>query len=197
MQWGDQRMGERSKRGGDDGSGGKPEDATGPEQGPSKSQRKREAQALFHLGRELAEMPEAHLLELPLDPDLLEAVRTARGIRSHGARKRQLGFVAGLLRRRDVSALREALEGQQRSARELTARQHRSEAWRDCLLERGDSALGALLDERTDVDVQALRQLLRNARREARQDRPPASARKLFRLLRELDERAALPPPPG
>ena len=76
----------------------------------------------------------------------------------------------------------------------MTARQHRAEAWRDRLLEEGDGAVGALLDSRRDADGQAIRQLLRNAGREAARNKPPAAARTLFRLLRELDEREPLPP---
>jgi ribosome-associated protein len=53
-----------------------------------------------------------------------------------------------------------------------------------------------LLDARRDIDAQSLRQLVRNAGREAAAGKPPASARKLFRLLRDSDERDALPPLP-
>ena len=160
----------------------------------SKSQRKREARALFDLGKRLAELPEATLATLPLERDVLEAVRFARSIRSHVARKRQLGYLAGLLRRSDVEPVLEALEREQQSARELNARHHRCEAWRDHLLEGGDETLGKLLDRRTDVDAQDLRQLIRNAQREAERERPPTAARKLFRRLRELDEHDPLPP---
>ena len=76
---------------------------------PSKSQLKREAQETFQLGRRLVELPDAQLKALPLDSDVLEAVYFARSIRSHGARKRQLGFLAGLLRRADLEPLEAAL----------------------------------------------------------------------------------------
>lgn len=39
--------------------------------------------------------------------------------------------------------------------------------------------------EYPSLDRQLLRQLIRNARRERDADKPPASARKLFRLLRD------------
>lgn len=45
-----------------------------------------------------------------------------------------------------------------------------------------------------DLDGQALRQLLRNAQRERKAGKAPASARKLFRMLRALDEVSPLPP---
>ena len=63
-------------------------------------------------------------------------------------------------------------------------------------VEDGDPAVGALLERRRDTDAQAIRQLLRNARREAERGKPPAAARSLFRLLRDMDLAEALPPLP-
>lgn len=161
---------------------------------PSKSQRKREARELFQLGRRLVEMPSRQLQELPLEEDVLEAIEFARSIRSHVARKRQLGFLAGLLRRNDLEPLLSGLERQSNAARESNASHHRCEAWRDRLLSEGDTALARLLDQRSETDAQLLRQLIRNAQREAEKNKPPAAARKLFRALREMDNACALPP---
>jgi ribosome-associated protein len=161
---------------------------------PSKSQRKREAEEMFQLGRALVDLPDGRLKALPLEPQLLEAVLFARSIRSHGARKRQLGFLAGLLRRAELQPLLEALERQANEGRESNARHHRCEAWRDRLLAEGDQALQPLLSVRSDIDTQLLRQLIRNAQREAAANKPPASARKLFKLLRGIDEAEGLPP---
>jgi ribosome-associated protein len=162
----------------------------------SKSQRKREAQEIRSLATRLIALSPARLAEVPLDDTLRREVEAARGIRSHVARKRQMQFVAKLLRRDGGEAVAEALAGFDHEASQLTARQHRSEAWRDHLLEHGDAAVGALLERRRDTDAQTVRQLLRNARREAAHGKPPAAARSLFRLLRDMDEREALPPLP-
>ena len=160
----------------------------------SKSQRKRDAKELKSLASELIGLSNARLAAVPLEDSIREAVEDARQIRSHVARKRQLQFLAKLLRRTDATEIIEAMEAFHDAARQLTARQHRSEAWRDHLLESGDSALGALLDQRLDADAQAMRQLIRNAHRESDKGKPPASSRALFRLLRDLDEKAPLPP---
>ena len=57
--------------------------------------------------------------------------------------------------------------------------------------------LGAFyLGKRHDADAQSIRQQLRNAQREAERGTPPASSRALFRLLRDLDKTAPLPPIP-
>jgi ribosome-associated protein len=160
----------------------------------SKSQRKRDAQALKALASTLIKLDASLLARVPLDDDLRNAIEEARKIRSNVARKRQLQYAAKLLRRIDPSDIIETLESFDNAARMETARQHRCEAWRDCLVEAGDEALAGLLESRHSVDIQSLRQLIRNARREARNDKPPAAARALFRQLRNMDREEPLPP---
>ena len=160
----------------------------------SKSQLKREALAKKSLAAELLDLSAAKLRALPLEPDVLLAVEQARNMRSHGARKRQLLYVAKLLRRMDQAELMAAMGEFEATARGLSAAQHRVEAWREVLLERGDTALTALLKLRDVPDAQSLRQLLRKARHERQAGKPPAAARALFRTLRGLDNVEPLPP---
>ena len=164
---------------------------------PSKSQLKREALAKRDLGARLLALPANVLPTMPLSDRVREAVDEARAMRSHGARKRQLGFIARLLRGEDTEAIETALEDFHDAGRREAAAHHRAEHWRDALLERGDEALSALMDQRHDIDAPRLRQLLRNAAREARRSQPPAAARQVFRVLREADARDPLPPVPG
>jgi ribosome-associated protein len=159
----------------------------------SKSQRRRDALELKSLARDLIAMNPARLARMPLDEPLRAAIDEARRIRSNVARKRQLQFVAKLLRRIDPEPIILALEALEGDARQLTARQHRAETWRDHLIESGDTAVGELVQERHDADVQAIRQYVRQARTEASRDKPPAASRALFRLLREMDEAEPLP----
>lgn len=161
---------------------------------PSKSQRRRDALELKSLALELMKISPAKLGRIPLDDDVREAIMDARQIRSNVARKRQMQYAAKLLRRIDPEPIFQAIEGFETEAREITGRQHRAEAWRDFLLEAGDPAVGSLMQQRNDTDTQAIRQLIRNAGREESRNKPPASARALFRLLREMDEADPLPP---
>jgi len=163
----------------------------------SKSQRRRDALEMKSLARELINLNQAKLNRVPLDEPVRAAVTEARQIRSNVARKRQMQYVAKLLRRDDPEPILLALEQFDAEAREITGRQHRAESWRDFLLERGDRAVGELIGLRSDTDTQAIRQLLRNARREAAGSRPPASARALFRTLREMDQSEPLPEVPA
>ncbi len=163
----------------------------------SKSQRRRDALEIKSLALELINLGQSKLGQVPLDEMVRSAIMEARKMNSNGARKRQLQYVAKLLRRDDPEPILLALEKFDSEARELTGRQHRTEAWRDFLLEEGDGAIGELIRHRPDCDTQAIRQLVRNANRESALNKPPASARNLFRILREMDQAEPLPPVPG
>jgi len=173
-----------------------PEDLSGSEQLISKSQLKRDAQAMKDLASELLELSKSQLGKIPLDEDILLAIQQTKAFRSHGARRRQLLYLAKLIRRTDPSPIIEAVAGFHSAALALTGRQHRSEAWRDFLLQQGDTALGVLLQYRTGADAQSLRQLIRNAAQELKAGKPPAAARALFRVLRDMDLEHPLPPCP-
>jgi ribosome-associated protein len=160
----------------------------------SKSQRRRDALELKALARDLIAMSPSRRARVPLDEPLRAAIDEARRIRSNVARKRQLQYVAKLLRHLDAEPILAAIEALENDSRQLTARHHRAEAWRDHLLESGDDAVGELLAQRRGADAQAIRQCIRKARVEAERDRPPAASRALFRLLREMEENEPLPP---
>ena len=73
---------------------------------PSKSQRKRDAQALQALGVHLVALSAAHLARLALPEILHEAVLAAQRMRSHGARTRQMQYIGKLMRQLNPTALR-------------------------------------------------------------------------------------------
>jgi ribosome-associated protein len=78
---------------------------------PSKSARKRAYLALQKLGEELITLRESDLQSLPLDEELLDAVLEARGIKSHGALRRQKQYIGKLMGRiEDPEPIRQALE---------------------------------------------------------------------------------------
>lgn len=154
----------------------------------SKSQLKRESHALQELGAELVALPASKLAKIPLPEELAEAIALAQRIKQRGGRKRQLQYIGKLLRKIDAEPIRQAMSALKNEANRESARLHRLEQWRDRLVAEGDAALTALLDEQPAADRQHLRQLVRNARREAEQNKPPKAARELFRYLRELME---------
>ncbi len=157
-------------------------------QPPSKSARKRASAALQDLGDHLTGLSDAELDRLELPEALRNAVEQARDMRRGGGRKRLVKFIGKLLREMDEdarTALEHALAEQDRASDEARARLHRVERWRERLIEEGDEALSELLADQPAGDVQHLRQLIRNARRERERERPPKAARELFRYLRD------------
>lgn len=151
----------------------------------SKSQRKRDALALQALADELVRLSPAELDGVPLTGELRDAVTSAREL-SRGAYRRQVRYLARLLRDAQADPIRRAVESLRRTSHEDKALLRRLERWRERLMEEGDAALAELLDEYPGADAQQLRQLVRNAHRERTAGRPPRSFRQLFRYLREL-----------
>lgn len=154
--------------------------------GPSKSQRKRDSTALQELGSELVEMSKSKLAALPLDEELREAIALAQSIKAHGGRKRQILYIGKLLRGIDITPIKAALAKLDQTDAAAVAHLHRLERWRERLLEEGDEALTALMDEFPGADAQRLRQLIRNAQQEQSAGKPPKAARELFKYLRAL-----------
>ena len=104
---------------------------------------KREAQAHKDLGEELLALPDAEFDALDLDERLVDAVESARRMKSREALRRQKQFIAKLLMNVDTTAIREHVE--QRDAR---IRQHKkhfqaAERWRDRIVREGKPALEA------------------------------------------------------
>ena len=160
----------------------------------SKSQRKRDANELLDLAKDLITMQESRLKKIPMDQDLRDEVEFARGIKAYGAKKRQLMTIGKMLRRRDNEELLDAVNNFEQKNRQMNARFHHVETWRDRLLAGSDQVLSELLEQVPDANVQTLRQLIRNAKKEATLGKPPASSRKLFKLLREMEAEKPLPP---
>jgi ribosome-associated protein len=157
---------------------------------PSKSQLKRDAEAVQALGKALVELPAARfaavLAKLDLPEDLREALTACRAINARGGRKRQLQYIGKLMRGIDAAPVRRALEGLAGKDRAQTAALHRMEQWRERLIAEGDAALSALLNEYPAADRRLLRQLMIKARKERDAGQAPTAARALFKALREM-----------
>ena len=76
----------------------------------SKSQRKRDADALFELGRSLCHLSVAQLRLIELPGSIRDAVDKTRRINAHVAHKRELQYLAKLLRHIDTSPIVAGIE---------------------------------------------------------------------------------------
>ncbi len=147
---------------------------------PSRSARKREALAAQDLGRQLTLLSAEQLARLPMAAALLKAITDYQRFPSHGAKRRQLQFIGRLMRDADTSAIQAALDLIQAHSAQAKSRLHQAERWREALL-ANDSALTEYLDQYPGTDVQALRVLIR----EARKDRDKTAFRNLLRFVRD------------
>ncbi|MGH8291926.1 MAG: ribosome biogenesis factor YjgA [Gammaproteobacteria bacterium] len=155
-------------------------------EGPSRSQLKREVEALQKLGEQLVELPEQQLAALSLPEKLHDAVAQARRITSYGALKRQRQYIGRLMRDVDAALIRARLEELRGAGRLSRARFQDAERWRDRLLREGDAVLEEFLARHPQTDRPHLRRLLREAARDAAAGRPPRQARALFRYIQSL-----------
>jgi ribosome-associated protein len=155
---------------------------------PSKSRRKRDMLELQKLGEELLTFPDPTLHKMGLPEPLFEAIASARRIKAHGARRRQLQYIGKLMRNLDTASIREAIDSQQQQQGTHTRVFHRLEGLREALIEATDAALAGVIEEFPAADRQHLRRLARQARSERENHQPPHAARALFRYLRELQE---------
>jgi ribosome-associated protein len=153
---------------------------------PSKSARKREMLALQELGEALVNLSDGELATIPLEPELAEAIQTARRIKSHEGLRRQMQYIGKVMRRIDTEPIATAYTDLQHGRQERNQQFHKLEQLRDVLIERGVDAMSEVLEQFPDADRQHLRQLIVAAAKEKAANQPPAAARKLFRYLREL-----------
>ena len=139
---------------------------------------------LQKVGAELIDLSEFQINNLLLDEKLKNAVLEAKRIKSHGAKKRQMLYVGRLMRETDAAPIREQLEAINGGSARASAAHRRLEAWREKLL-ADDAALSEFAAAFPGSDVQALRTLIRNTRKEQKEAKPPRSFRELFRLIKE------------
>ena len=158
------------------------------EQGPSKSQRKRDLQKLLQLTEKALSLSDEKLAKTGINEKALGALREARKMRASGARNRQLKYISKLIRNEDVSVIEQYLEEAEQSHIKEKRFFHQLEKWRDRLVDEGDAALAEFLAEYPAADRQQLRTLMRAAQKEKQQEKPPAASRKIFKYLRELAE---------
>jgi ribosome-associated protein len=91
-----------------------------------------------------------------------------------------------LLSEDEIAAIRKQIDVIEGPGRVETAHLHRMERLRERLL-GNDEVLTELIAQHPSLDVQNLRTLIRNARKEKESNKPPKAYREIFQVLRELD----------
>jgi ribosome-associated protein len=155
---------------------------------PSKSQLKREMTALQKLGEALVDAPRDRVKKVPMPEDVLEAILECQQISSHEGRRRQLQFVGKKMRtlsEEETAIIQKTVDGWRGTSKSEAAALHAIERQRERLL-ADDNALTDLCAQHPILNVQQLRTLIRNARKEQADNKPPKAYREIFQILKSL-----------
>lgn len=159
----------------------------------SRTDLKRESAELQKLGVDMLELRGDYLERLDIPDKLRDAITEAHRITNFEGRRRHLQFIGKLMRQLDattIDAIRAALVEQHAPSVQETVALHQAEAWRERLI-ADDDALGQWMNLSPDTDSQQLRALVRQARKDAKAEKPGEAQRHgrayrdIFQLVRQ------------
>lgn len=166
---------------------------------------KRESTELQKLGEELLTLRADFMARLDLPEKLVEAVAECKRITNFEGIRRQMQFIGKLMRKLENSqhdAIRAAIAEQHMPSAKETMLLHQAEQWRDRLV-ADDDALGHWITLSPSTDSQNLRALVRQARKDAKPEKPGLAPRHgrayrdIFQLVREALTAAQEQPEPS
>jgi ribosome-associated protein len=171
----------------------------------SRTDLKRESTELQKLGEDLLTLRSDLMARLDLTEKLKDAVLEAKRITNFEGKRRQMQFIGKQMRQVDPAVLvtvRAALTEQFSGSAHENLVLHLAETWRDRLI-ADDEAFGEWITKCPDTDTQQLRALIRQARKDAKPEKPGAAVRHgrayrdIFQIVREhltaQDEAVAVP----
>ena len=152
---------------------------------PSKSARKRRQHELQELGEQLIALNDAELATIPVNGALLDAIKTARRIKSRGALRRQRQLVGKLMREIDPDPIRTALT--RLKADDLRQKRlfTQAERWRDRIVQERGAGLDAFEADTGSAD-EALRRMLGELNAAFSDKDDKTARRKIFRRVHEI-----------
>jgi ribosome-associated protein len=155
---------------------------------PSKSELKREMTARQKLGAILVAEARDRVKRMQMPEDVRDAILECQQITDHEGRRRQLQYVGKKMRTLDddeIAIIKTTIDSWNGASKAETASLQALERQRDKLL-ADDGALTALMARYPQVDVQQLRTMIRNARKEQAENKPPKAYREIYQLLKSL-----------
>ena len=158
---------------------------------PSKSELKRQSNELQKLGEQLVDAPRDRVKRVPMPDDVRDVILETQTITNHEGRRRAMQFVGKKMRTLDeeeIAVIQRTIDSWKGASKAETAALHALERRREKLL-ADDKALTALLEENPELDVQHLRTLIRNARKEVAESKPPKAYREIFQILKDLGKK--------
>ncbi len=152
----------------------------------SKSQRKEDMLALQKIGESLTKLTDNQLATIDLPDILLTAISHIKLLTSNGAKRRQLQYIGKIMRQIDPESITQALTRIELIHERKTTQFHQIEKLRTTLLESGDDALHSFLVEYPKGDRQQLRQLIRNAQHDRKNNNNTGAEKALFKYLQSI-----------
>lgn len=152
----------------------------------SRTQIKKEMEALQDLGKKLTELKNDQLKQVPMGEDLRQAIDLYRNnITQREAKRRQMQYIGKLMRAEDAEAIQAVVDRFDSSSQVYAQALHQCEVWRSRLIEEGKTALTEFVEKYPNVDIQHLRQLVRNSQKDLEKNKNTGAAKKLFQFIRE------------
>lgn len=152
----------------------------------SRTQKKKDALAAQKLGEQLLTLTDEQLEKLDIPDSLQSAVEQARGIKKHGARRRQLQYIGTIMRNLDTQLLKAELEAIFDQGHEHIRRFKQVEHWRDRLAAGGKEQVDELITECPQMDRQTLMKMVQNCQRTGSGSEARKAGRALFRYIRQF-----------
>ena len=122
---------------------------------PSRSQLKRDSEALQDLGRELTELPAAKLKKMELDEQLLVAVLDYQRFSANDAKRRQLQYIGKLMRSIDPAPIEEKLAEERDDLKTRRAKHVIAIGQIDERIKKIDAFIGEELQNETQTQEEA------------------------------------------
>jgi ribosome-associated protein len=151
----------------------------------SRTEQKRESEALQELGLQLVALSKTQLDKIELDEFLYDAILQTRNIKPKTeAYRRHMQYIGKLMRTADIEPIQTSLDRVLNKKNNETAQLQIFEKMRERLLSQGDEEIQALVGQHPQLDRQKLRQLVRQANKELEKGTESKSSRELFKYLR-------------
>ncbi len=151
----------------------------------SRSELKRDMEALQKLGEALVELKPSVLAKFPLDDELRDAISDAKRFEKE-AKRRQMQLIGKMMRSREPEPIQAALDLLNNKHGQQSIALKKMELLRDQIVEQGDTAITSLIDEYPTANKQKLRQLARQAKKEKAAEKPAKAYRELFQYIKAL-----------
>ena len=156
--------------------------------GPSKSELKRLMTERQKLAEVLAALSSDALKSIPMDEAIKASIAETNKIKSFEAIRRHKQYLGKLMRfldEEELDAINKRLDAIQGVSKAETAKLHHLESYRDRLI-ANDETFTKMIGQYPDMDIQNMRTLIRNARKEKETNKPPKAYREIFRVLKEM-----------